>query len=465
MRYFNYFLAFARGMLLAFVLDPASYGYWAYLSLIITFIGYINFGSDLFINAIFPTRSNLNKVYSSYINSFTLIHIILIFSIYLVINYFFLHISFDMLELLLLLFIGAVSLFIKNYTSILRENSKLWIIGLFENILLLATMLPAALAGIGAISMADNIIIMITLIIWLLVLVIKVFVFNINSSFSLLSFKIDFKQYFFIYSIGLPLLISNIAFYLIIQLNKYLIKDLVGYVELGYFNFASSITYSVLMAFGSVIWAVFPKLIKTFQEIHSNTKAKIEIVDEYQSVYSFAILLLSLIVGTIIDPILSFFLPKYLPSVNIIYIMMVAQFFISSSSISKTVLIANLMQKQLTIISFIGLLVSASTTYYLLQTTKNGLVVAGSICFSYFLISAITTIYLKYNLLHVSKLSSIILSEILPWRFISPIILFLLILMIEPNFLLLSPLLLVLLNRRVIRKTILLIKNEKTPIS
>ena len=90
---------------------------------------------------------------------------------------------------------------------------------------------------------------------------------------------------------------------------------------LGYFSFAFSITYAVMMLFGSVIWAIFPKLIKDFSNIKTDMELKSRKIEFYQKIYSFLIFLVGIVIIIISEPLLLYFLPKYLKSIDLIIIL------------------------------------------------------------------------------------------------------------------------------------------------
>lgn len=461
LRYINYVLSFIRGILLAYILAPKDYGYWGYIMLVITLVGYSNFGSDLFINVIYPQERENNKLFTAHINAYTLIHISLVYLLLFLVYFLENESSIQIEELVLLYAIVGLQVFYKNYTSILREMGKIGVIGIFENILLIVTTIPSLLKIFNFIYFTNKEIIDYTLIAWLLLLLVKGYFYNAQSTYSLFKFKFKLSLYKKIYSIGFPLLVSNVAFYLIIQLNKYLIKQDLGFEDLGYFNFASSLTYAILMAFGSVIWAVFPKLISQFKKIDIDTKNKVLISKKYQHVYSFSILFLSLIVGVFIDYFVTLFLPKYIPSIKIIYILIIAQFFISNSTIYKTVLIANFKQKIITIISIVGLLTSLSLSIIWVQKGGGVTYIAYSISISYFIVSTLYICFYFLKIVNSKKYITLLFNEIIPIKLLVPLICFFIALQFNKNLLFVSPLILVLLNINTFNDTVKIIRNEK----
>ena len=313
------------------------------------------------------------------------------------------------------------------------------------------TIIPALLVFFEVIKLPFVTIIDYTLFIWLIGIVLKQFLFIINSKHRLYIFNLNFDRYKYIYSIGVPLLISNTVFYFIIHSNKLIIKEYLNLEELGYFSFAFSISYALMMLFGSIIWAVFPKLMETFKNIQDDTESKINKTEEYQSIYSFIILLLGFSLLSVIEPLIINFLPQYEKSINLIIILIFAQYFISNSVFYKTCLFANYEKKKILISTSFGFILSLIFSILSLVMFGSLEYISYSICISYIIIS-LSYIY-SYSLITKKIKAFKILEKTLIPKFSIYIILFAIIYLNFPNFVFLIPIALVLTNIEMLKKT------------
>ena len=169
--------------------------------------------------------------------------------------------------------------------------------------------------------------------------------------------------------------------------GKILIREFLDFEALGYFSFAFSITYAVMMLFGSVIWAIFPKLIKDFGDIRIDMAIKYAKVEFYQKIYSFWIFLVGIVVIIFAEPLIIYCLPEYSKSTDLIIIFIFAQYFISNSVFYKTALIANYEQKKILKGTLSTLIISILLTTTAILDVGDIRIIGYSICLSYFLIS------------------------------------------------------------------------------
>lgn len=451
LRYINYFLGFIKGLVFAIVFTPAEFGYWTYLLLILTIVGYTNFGSEQYLAISYTRSSNFNNKINK-INLYTLFHFFIGF-VFLACSYIF--IDYDIYpfhQFILITLIYFFQIFQKNYSSILRVDGKINIIGFSEIMVSSLTIIPALLVFFNFIKLPFVKIIDFTLFIWLIGLLLKQFLYIVYSKNKLYKFNLNFDKYKYIYGIGIPLLISNTVFYFIIHSNKLLIKEFLNFEELGYFNFAFSISYTIMMFFGSIIWAIFPKLMETFKNIQDDTITKIQKIEEYQRIYSFLILLTGICLLSAIKPLIINFLPKYINSINLITTLIFAQYFISNSVFYKTCLFANYEKKKILISTLIGFILGFIISVVFLLISDNIQFISYSICVSYIIIS-ISYIY-SYSLITKKLNLLIILHKTFLPNFSIHIVLFLILYFYLPNFLFLIPFALVLTNIELLKKSI-----------
>lgn len=457
LRYLNYFLGFLKGIIFAFVFTPSELGIWSYIMLILTLVGYTNLGADLYVNIEYSKRKNFKSKINQ-INGYTLLHF-LIGSILLLTTY----VLFDsevykLYQLLIIITIYLFQTLQKNHSSILRVDRKINVIGFLEVLVSVIITIPAILAYFKFYILTFTEIIDYTLILWAIGLIIKQLFFFKYSKLKLFNFNFNFSNYKKIYSIGFPLLISNISFYLIVQSNKILIREFLDFEMLGYFSFAVSITYAVMMLFGSVIWAIFPKLINDFSNIKTDMELKSRNIEFYQKIYSFLIFLVGIVIIIISKPLLLYFLPKYLKSIDSIIILIFAQYFISNSIFYKTALIANYEQKNILKGTLFSLIISILLSTTIISSFGDLRYIGYSICLSYFLISL-------YNIYYYSKMKgdifdfNVIKKIILP-KFFLYLILFVFLRSYYPSFQYLILVIVITTNFSLIKESINLFKND-----
>jgi hypothetical protein len=108
----------------------------------------------------------------------------------------------------------------------------------------------------------------------------------------------------------------------------------------------------------------------------------------------------------------------------------------------------------------IGLTLSLALSFILNSLVGEVIFVAYSICISYFLVSTLYICY-YYKIVKTKSFLNVLFNEILPIKFLIPLLLFFVILYVNQSLLFISPLLLIILNISVLKDTVKIIKNEK----
>jgi O-antigen/teichoic acid export membrane protein len=178
-------------------------------------------------------------------------------------------------------------------------------------------------------------------------IVINLFFFLYKAPFKIL-FSIRRKILSTLFEIGIPMLISNVGFYLITISVRTIATYYYSLHEIGLFTFAISISNSVMMGLNAIGWTYYSTVL-------ANTSGDID--DAYQyvkkvnRVYNF-VLCVTVFAGILLLPFLFYFLPAYKEFYNGITILLLSQIFLSVSFGYSSLLIAQNKQKALAWISF-----------------------------------------------------------------------------------------------------------------
>lgn len=151
--------------------------------------------------------------------------------------------------------------------------------------------------------------------------------------------------------IGLPMLISNVGFYLITISVRSITSYFYTLHEIGLFTFALSIANAVMLGLNAVSWTFYSIIL-------ANTSGPIDEAYTYiknvNRIYN-TILSLTIFLGILALPILFIFLPQYGAFYNGMMVLFLAQLFMSISFGYNCLLVAQKKQNVLAVVSFITL--------------------------------------------------------------------------------------------------------------
>lgn len=176
---------------------------------------------------------------------------------------------------------------------------------------------------------------------------VNLFFFLYKAPFKI-SFSIRKKVLSILFKIGIPMLISNVGFYLITISVRTIATYNYNLHEIGLFTFAISISNSVMMGLSAIGWTYYSTVL-------ANTSG--DIGDAYQYVkrvnriYNLA-LCITVFAGILCLPFLLYFLPAYKEFYNGMSVLLLSQIFLSVSFGYSSLLIAQKKQNALAWISF-----------------------------------------------------------------------------------------------------------------
>lgn len=182
-------------------------------------------------------------------------------------------------------------------------------------------------------------------------------IYTIKPPFILsLSFKIS--QLKELLSIGIPLLIKNLSFFLITLAGHTIISIYYSVETMGFYSLAYAISNSTLLGLNTVAWVVFPAILaKTSNNVPD--EEVIKTVKKINDLYGTAVFLF--VYGVIlVMPCLFILLPNYKPASSVLYILLLSQAIISVSFGYNCVAIARKKQIKVAQISIIAVIFVAS---------------------------------------------------------------------------------------------------------
>lgn len=213
-------------------------------------------------------------------------------------------------------------------------------------------------------------------------------------------------------SIGIPLLIYNLSFYLITVAGHTIISFFYDVETMGYYSLANNITTATLLGLNAVAWVVFPDILsRTREGLPDETVTKT--VKKINDLYVPSVFLT--VFGTLLTlPLLFFILPQYQPAKDALGVLLLSQAILSSSFGYICVVIARKKQLAVAGVSLITVVV-VSGLGLLVGILKSDIVwIAVAVLVGTF-IYTILQARLGSRLLNQGRIQSGYLTSILPW--------------------------------------------------
>lgn len=165
----------------------------------------------------------------------------------------------------------------------------------------------------------------------------SIFLYKFPISLKITGFKLS-KKNFKLQLLGLFLMIFNILNIILYSSDRLFIKIFYSVQSMGFYSFAFSIASFIFIAFSSLSYLFYPKLLNAYKM--SNT----EYMEKYEKnvyvIYTFSITIVILLFFCF-SPLLKILLPQFNESKNILLLIIVGQMFISSTFTYSAYLIAN----------------------------------------------------------------------------------------------------------------------------
>jgi O-antigen/teichoic acid export membrane protein len=208
---------------------------------------------------------------------------------------------------------------------------------------------------------------------------------------NFINLKIDKRILKNLISIGIPLLIYNLGFYILTTIDRWIILRYYTDSDLGYYTFANSMVNATLVFISSILFLLYPKLIKAFNEgRNKNIEEKVKVYTKLLEVSSAIFFSIGVI---IFKPFVSIVVNKYLDSIGIYMILLIAIIINNLSYFANSYIVSNKNQKYLVYLQVISGIINLS---FNLLFVKIGMGVIG-VALGTLIANAIYS-YIQYSL-------------------------------------------------------------------
>ena len=354
-KYIVYGLKFVQAMLIAKCLGPTGLAIYGFSQLISLYISFANFGIPVAVHALISVQSEDDFfVREKYINSgFTSILMIgatLCIFVGLVVFYYpFLFEKFEFYRYGIISSIIGVNLIIVQFFSNVYQVYSQYMRIAANEIISILTLLAVVFFFRGE---QENLLYY-TLFFSAGSIFINIFFFLFKAPFRInLSIKIDALKP--IVKIGIPLLISNVGFYLIIVSVRTISSYIYPLHQIGLFTFGLNIANTALMGLNAMGWTYYSTII-------ANTSGDVEdaylYIQNVNKIYN-SILCITIYSIVLCLPVLFYFLPEYREFSDGISILLLTQIFTSLSFGYSSLMVAQKKQNKLAFISFSTLFIT-----------------------------------------------------------------------------------------------------------
>lgn len=173
-----------------------------------------------------------------------------------------------------------------------------------------------------------------------------------------IKFEIDNKILKILIVVGIPLLIYNLGFYILTTIDRWVIIKYYSQGDLGYYTFANSMVSATLVFVSSMLFLLYPKVIKSFNEEQSNNIVKkVKIYTRILEIFSAIFFTIGII---IFKPFIIIFLNKYEQSIGIYMLLLLAIISNNLGYFSNCYIVSNKKQKYLVYLQVLAIIMNLS---------------------------------------------------------------------------------------------------------
>lgn len=189
----------------------------------------------------------------------------------------------------------------------------------------------------------------------MLVCGVAIFIIGVKKS-SDIKLEIDKKVLKILISIGIPLLIYNLGFYILTTIDRWIIIKYYTDVDLGYYTFANSMVSATLVFVTSILFLLYPKVIKDFNEEEGNNI--IYKVNVYTRILEIASGIFFTIGIILFKPFIMLFLNQYAGSIGIYMLLLMAIITNNLAYFSNCYIVSNKKQRYLVYIQVLSIVIN-----------------------------------------------------------------------------------------------------------
>ena len=356
-RYFSYAVQFLRGMLVAKVLGPYFFGIWGFLTLVQQYLSYTNLGLQFAVLVELTTESAEDVRQKERAVSVALILTLGTAAVLLLLGLgvqllgvnLFEKFEFSQYVMLVVAYAGLANLQ-HVLTSIYRVYKKLLQIAVSE-------LLNAVILLVVVFLFKDAALVWALLGSMIVAALVSISLYLVRIPFKV-RLEFDFSVAKHLLKVGLPLLVYNVSYYLIVVAARTVLAAYYSVEEMGYYSLANSLTTATLLGLQSAAWLVMPDV---FSRTHQGVKDEdaLKTVSKVNGLYSTAVFLVVFSV-ILLMPALFLYLPQFEPAGQTITVLLLAQGVLSVSFGYNALAIARRKQNSVAMISLLAVLIVVS---------------------------------------------------------------------------------------------------------
>lgn len=419
-RYFSYFLQFINSLIVAYVLGPFYLGIWGFISLVMQYMNFGNFGVDISLNVNLSTGDlkDANKQSAFASNAIVLttltsaFYIIIAIILYLLDVHFFEKYMFTRF-LMIVAVISCLYYFNVVFLNIYRAYSLFKPISIYQTIIQLFQ-LPVFLffrgtdliwALLGMMTLAH----LLSIFIFIRYLPVKV-----NFNFDFLITRNLLKR-------GVSLLSYALTFYILLLSTRSMVGYFFPVETMGLFTFAANIASALIVGLSSLEFVLFPKMLNRLSA-ENLTEKSLRTFNDVRYIYMSTTFLIT-IIGLLCYPILLMFFKAYIHTESVFAYLVICQIIISSGFGYSTLIISQGKELFLVIHGLVALFINISVSlivYYVFDFGYSAMPFVLVFSFVYYDWQVIRK---GRELLGLSNDFKNILTQLIPIRSLLPLVL------------------------------------------
>lgn len=350
-RYVGYLLQFVRGLLLANLLGRFSFGVWGFLMLVTQYLSYTSLGLQYAVNVELAVDEPEKRAAHGRLIGVTIRSTWLITAVLLLLSFGWQQSQLPLFEkyqfsnyALLVALIAGLTHINQVYINVYRVYNALARIAAYE-------LLLAALPLLVLLFVQGDSLIMASL--WALVVAnaVGVCLFAVCPPFAVQP-GWDWALLRHLLRIGIPLLVYNLSFWLIILAGRTIVSAFYSVEMMGYFTLAYTLANATLLGLRAVAWLIFPSVLaKTHQGI-ANADVR-RTVHKVNDMYGTAVFL-AVFAAILLSPLVGLLLPEYQPGIRVLIVLLLSQAVLSVTFGYNSVAIARKRQMQVAAIAMMA---------------------------------------------------------------------------------------------------------------
>ena len=454
-RYVTFFIQFLSSIYLAINLGPYYFGLWGFMSLILSYISYVNFGVTNSLNILMVQNKNNEKIVKNHVTNSLLLIGILSFLIILMAVYF----SFFGIKLFekyemgyyfyIICSIGILYHFNSLFGSIYRVKNRLFELAFFQSAIPLLIFFFMFLAKGKALL---PILLYVTLFGNFATLIL----FIINKRIPL-GGSPSIKGMIEIINKGFYLFIYSTCFFFIVLSTRTFVSYYYKIEEFGYFTFSYTLANSILLLLQALSIVIFPKII---DKLNSNNIEEIKRIKKILNINYVTLSYGLIFFALLFFPIIVNYANKYHGTLKVLDLTAITVLLFTNSFGYSSHLMAQNKERQLSRISLLAFILNIIINFTLIVLLKVGYeYVIISTLISYFVFS-FSCAKLSNQIIGEKITTYYVILEFFPIRLLVPYIIAVLIIALNLEYFIFIPFLLfVILNKPEIKEIINVIKS------